>query len=141
MTTLTDLTKMTGRTVLDHLDAEADIPVTSELVAQGDVTIIPEAMWQRNGITVRDDTNWTDVPPRGVVVMAGMHDHVLVAETGAARWATTITDAEDLGLGVVDVGSEAHLLHEEHGGIGLAPGRYCLRASREQASIIRRVAD
>lgn len=141
MKTLSELTEMTGRTVLDHHDLAIDIPVATNLVAQGDVTIIPEPMWERNGITVDHDAVWEFVRPRGVVVMAGMHDHVLVAEAGAATWCRTLEDSEDLGLGIVDVVTEAYLLHEEHGGIGLGAGRYCLRASREQASIIRRVAD
>lgn len=141
MKTLSELTEMTGRTVLDHLDMAVDIPVTTNLVAQGDVTIIPEGMWERNGISVRHGADFEEVSPRGVTVMAGMHDHVLVAEAGAATWCRTLDDSEDLGLGIVDVATEAYLLHEEHGGIGLGAGRYCLRASREQASIIRRVAD
>ncbi len=141
MTTLTDLTEMTGRQVLDYLDLDAAIPTHDGLVAQGDITVIPEAMWQRCGIAFAPEGSWAEIKSQGVTVLAGMHDHVLVAAKSAAQWSTDVTDITDLAIGIVDVTTEAHLLHEEHGGIGLAPGKYALRASREQAAIIRRVAD
>lgn len=141
MKTLDDIQTMSGRTVQDHLDMGADIPVLDGLVAQGDIIVIPESMWERNGLKASTKMVAQPVPAQGIVVLAGLHNHVLVAGDGAATWTTGTVDRESLALGVIGVATEAYLLHEEHGAVGLAAGRYVVRASREQAAILRRVAD
>lgn len=141
MKTLEHIQEMSGRKVYDHLDTTADIHLGTGLVAQGDIMVIPETMWERNGIKASTKMVPQPVPAQGIVVLAGMHDHVLVAPTGDATWTAGVVDRENLALGTIDVTGEAYLLHQEHGAVGLAPGRYVVRASREQAAILRRVAD
>lgn len=141
MKTLEHITEMSGRKVYDHLDTSADIPLGGDLIAQGDIMIIPETMWERNGLQASTKMVPRQVSAQGIVVLAGNHDHVLIAPSGAATWTTGVVDRESLALGTIDVKTEAFLLHQEHGAVGLAPGRYIVRASREQADIIRRVAD
>lgn len=140
MKTLDDIQQMSGQKVYDYLDTATDIPVHTGLVAQGDIMVIPEVMWECNGITV-EDGHTQPVPPAGIIILSGMHSHVLVAEPTAATWTTTVTDRENLALGIIDVTATAYILHEEHGAVGLAPGRYCVRQSREQADVLRKVAD
>ena len=141
MKTLEHLKNYSGHQVQDHLDMSADIPLHRGLVAQGDIMIIPEEMWARNGLQASTKMPAQPIPASGIVILAGNHNHVLVAEPSAATWTTGVVDSKNLALGTIDVTTEAYILHEEHGATGLAAGRYIVRASREQATIIRRVAD
>ena len=141
MKTLDDIQIMSGHKVLDYLDTAADIQLHTGLVAQGDIIVIPETMWERNGLQASTKMVAQPVPANGITVLAGLHNHILVSELDGATWTTGVVDRETLALGTITVNTEAFLLHEEHGAIGLAPGRYIVRASREQATIIRRVAD
>jgi len=142
MPTLNDLTKPLGFAVDEHLEAELEIPVVTGLQFQGDVAIVPLAL-------IEGDITWspsslTPVGPEGVEVVRGEnggHTHLLVADPGTASWTADVRDAEGLAIGVLDCAAPAHLLHAEHGGAGIAPGRFVLRRQREQAQEQRLVAD
>jgi len=135
MRTLSDVTSATGFEVLEHLEAEAEVPVLDGLQAQGDLIIVPKA-GHHGGTATRD------VPPAGIPVIeaaGGGHEHRLFAGTpGTAFW--TPAGAGQV-IGVVECTAPAYILHPEHGAAGLAPGAYELRRQREQADEERLVAD
>ena len=141
MATLADLIHPRGFGILEHLEADAEIPVVDGIQFQGDVGVIP--VTELGGKVSYSEVSLTPVGSQGVVVVEGEHTHLLVADPGAARWSAAVQDVEDLAVGVVDVrpGAAAYLLHAEHGGTGLAPGRYVIRRQREQADEDRLVAD
>ena len=107
-------------------------------IAQGDVTVIPEEMAERNGATISKDANWRDCPPAGITVVGGIHPHALY---GGCRWTTDVIDSTGLAVGAVNVISVTVLDHPEHGQTILAEGLHVIRRSREMAAEIRRVAD
>ena len=138
--TLTQLSSELGRSCYDHIAAEfgaVDIPVHGLPQSQGDVRIRPLA--DTPAVTVMANGEWTPVCPAGVVVVKGMHDHVLTGPE--ARWTTDVTDETSLAVGVVDAPQGAYLWHAEHGATGIAPGAYVIRRQREQAEEQRLVAD
>jgi hypothetical protein len=138
--TLADLTSRTGLAVLDHLEREAAIPVTGGLQAQGDLIVIPldwldvriwpQARW------------WRPVPATGIELLrsaAGGNPHTLVADPGTCEWTTGVDDRTRLALGALNTTSVAYLLHPEHGGAGIAPGRYLVRRQREGSDRVDRL--
>lgn len=136
MDTLADITRATGFEVLEHLEAEAEVPVLGGLQAQGDLFIVPVAA---PGSLNGDNA----VPPEGVAVIAavdGGHEHRLFAGTpGTAFWRPSDRAGQDIGQLVCT--EPAYVLHPEHGATGIAPGSYRLRRQREQADEGRLVAD
>ena len=138
MRTLADITEATGFAVLEHLEAEAQVPVLGGLQAQGDLLVIPEKARGRHAA----DTG-REVPGAGIPVIeavGGGHEHRLFASRpGTAWWTPASRDGQD--LGVLECTQPAYLLHPEHGATGIAPGAYVLRRQREQASEERLVAD
>lgn len=142
MPTLQDLTKDRGFAVDEHLEAEAEIPVHRGIQFQGDLAIIPLG-------EVGDVISWqpsalSPVGPAGAEIIRGEnggHTHLLVADEGAAKWTADVSDEHRLAIGVLDAAVPVHILHAEHGGTGIAPGRYLLRRQREQAGEPRLVSD
>lgn len=135
MATLTALAARAHVTVYDHVldaHADADVPVLDGLQAQGDVIIIPSAARLR-GRSV-------PVPAAGIVVVAGTHDHTLIAD-GPVTWESAGPGGMDVGTVDVPDGATGWLVHPEHGANGIAPGRYVLRRQREQAAVAQLVAD
>lgn len=126
---LAELIAQSDIEVLEHLDREADIPVLSGPQPQGDVFVLP----------ITGTIKGEPVPPEGVVLVSGQHDHRLHAEGDVifARANTGLTVARVH----VPEGATGYLLHTEHGGTGLAPGTYEIRRQREQAEEARLVAD
>ena len=145
MPTLNELTTRHGFDVLEHLEAEADIPVLTGLQRQGDVIIIPLDMV--TGEVTFDPAAAVPVPAEGVAVVEaagdGRHEHRLYAHAGACTWNLAVTDTEGLAAGVLTVpdGGSALLGHAEHGATMSGPGQYALRRKREQAEAQRLVAD
>jgi hypothetical protein len=142
MPTLKSLTETRGFEILEHLEADAEIPVNSGIQFQGDVAIIPIA--EITGSVNYRPSTLTMVPAQGVEVVQGInggHTHLLVADPGTAFWTTKVTDSEGLAIGVLRCDAPVHMLHAEHGGTGIAPGEYVLRRQREQAEEQRLVAD
>lgn len=148
MNTLADITKATGFAVLEHLEAEAQVPVLGGLQAQGDLLIIP--IGQSPDGTDEVASSLTEaydvkpVPSAGVAVIEAVgsgHEHRLFAgRPGTATFGpANTTTGQD--IGVLECTEPAYLLHPEHGATGIAPGTYVLRRQREQADQERLVAD
>lgn len=134
---LSDL--LTTDTVLAELATALDVPTVAGLQHQGDVSVIPAHM-------VTDYTPPSVTVPRtGVAVVrgeSGGNTHLLLAD-GAVQFAGRPASADDLTLGCLYVpdGATAYLDHPEHGNSGIAPGNYVIRRKREQADVLRMVAD
>lgn len=132
---LADVTEATGFEVLEHLEAEAEVPVLGGLQAQGDLFVIPQPTRPRDTAV--------PVPAQGVAVIAAMgagHEHRLFASVpGTATFA--FYPAGGANIGVLECSEPAYLLHPEHGATGVAPGSYVLRRQRVQADEERLVAD
>lgn len=139
MLTLEQVIKTHGVQVDEHLDREATIPVSAGLQRQGDIIVVPDQLVKAHR------TAATSVPREGVAVVRGENGgntHLLLA-AGAVRYDTSTGGSSGLDLGVLDVadGATAYLAHPEHGYAGIAPGLYVIRRQREQADVIRLVAD
>ncbi|MEU7056523.1 hypothetical protein [Streptomyces sp. NPDC046197] len=135
-TTLADLTARTGLDVLDHLERQVAIPVVDGLQAQGDLIVVPYALVTRSVRTLTPAV-WDEVPAAGVELLrsaAGGNPHTLVADPGTCRWTSYVRDTTGLALGLLDASAVAHLIHPEHGGTGIAPGRYVVRRQRERST-------
>ncbi|MFC9996550.1 hypothetical protein [Nocardia sp. NPDC127526] len=132
--TVSDLSDRTGVDVLAHVDREATIPVIAGIQAQGDLIVIPLDLVPEVSVF---NVRWTELPPTGIEVVrggSGANPHVLVADPGSCRWTSRVRDSEGLALGCLDTSGIAYLLHPEHGGSGIAPGRYLIRRQRERAA-------
>lgn len=136
--TLADLTDRTGTEVYDHLEQDAEIPVLDGPQAQGDVMVLPERMAAPR---LRSGAVWADVPAAGVPLVAGQHTHTLVADPGTCRITRDVDDRDGMDVAVFEASAPVWLLHPEHGGSGVAPGRYVVRRQREQGDVARLVAD
>lgn len=136
MNTLTEVMTPHGIVVPAHLVADAEVPLGRGVQRQGDVLVKPMRSGRVAGLA--------PVPADGVAVVrgeAGGNTHLLVA-AGHVEFAergdrTSVT----LGTLVVDDGAAAYLLHPEHGAMGIAPGTYAVSRQRQQAEIVRLVAD
>jgi len=139
MPTLGEVTVRHGFEVLEHLEADMEVPVLSGLQAQGDLFIVPLPI---AGRPVQYDAP-VPVPAEGVAVIAaagGGHEHRLFAGTpGTAVLGLATSRGQD--IGVLECTEPAYMLHPEHGATGIAPGQYMLRRQREQADEERLVAD
>jgi hypothetical protein len=121
-------------TLEPQLARDLEIPVLTGPQVQGDVIILP---------TRAGKTTGAPIPAGGVPVVRGENGgntHLLV---GAGTWHPTAPTraGTDLGTLTVPDGSEAFMLHPEHGANAMGPGTYLLRRQREQADEIRQVAD
>lgn len=134
MATLKDLVSVFEFSVLEHLEAEATVPVHSGLQAQGDLFVVPVPG------TVKQ-ASWVQVPSAGLAVIRAVgagHEHRLFAGIpGTAE--TSALSGQDIAY--LRCTEPAYLLHPEHGATGIAPGSYILRRQREQAEEERIVAD
>jgi len=133
MTTLGDLTTATGLPVDIHLLLDLAIPVSDGIQAQGDLLVLPLAELA-DRVTVRDNAAWQEVPAGGVELLrggTGGNAHTLVADPDTCLWTTDVDDADTLAIGVLEALAPVYLLHREHGGTGVAPGRYAVRRQRE----------
>lgn len=137
---LKELLDRTGLDVLDHLETQVAVPVVDGPQAQGDLIVLPAALVRR------PDRWWSTLLPlrasgvelvRGV---AGNNPHTLVADPGACRWSPA-RDRLGLGVAYVENTGPAYLIHPEHGGTGIAPGRWVIRRQRESGHGFALVAD
>ena len=139
-TTLGELTSKHGFEVLEHLEAEAHVPVHAGLQAQGDLFIVP---LKDTSPLLGRSRDVKPVPPDGIAVIEAVgsgHEHRLFAGVpGTATFGPASASGQD--IGVLTCTEPAYLLHPEHGGTGIAPGSYVLRRQREQADEERLVAD
>ena len=146
---------LSGISIPEHLEAEAEVPVLTGPQAQGDLLIIPMADAYRGTEQVPFWPQGTIVPMDGVQVVHGEatgNTHWLHAgfnspgvtfyrpeRAGAVR-----AEGVSLVVGVVTVpaGQSAMLVHtDEHGANGIGEGRYEIRQKREQADEVRYVED
>ncbi|MFD5122821.1 hypothetical protein [Streptomyces sp. NPDC058385] len=134
--TLADLTARTGLDVLDHLEREVTVPVVDGLQVQRDLIVIPYAFVARHLREPRRSDR-RRVPAAGIELLcgaAGGNPHTLVADEGACHWTDRVVDPTGLALGRIENTAVAHLIHPEHGGTGIAPGRCLVRRRRERAA-------
>ena len=140
MLTLGQITEAHGFAVLEHLEADLEVPAVDGLQAQGDLFIIPAESKDLKGFPGQAGG---EVPPAGIAVIAAVgegHEHRLFAGTpGTAWWRTLSQGGQD--IGILECSQPAYVLHPEHGAAGIAPGWYVLRRQREQADEERLVAD
>jgi len=138
MRTLAEVTGATGFEVLEHLEAETEVPELAGLQAQGDLIIVPAP--GRSSDTGKRQI----VPAAGVAVIEavnGGHEHRLFASVpGTLTWAPR-SGGQAADIGLAECTAPAFILHPGHGATGLAPGAYILRRQREQADEQRLVAD
>lgn len=136
MKTLAEITRTHGFEVLEHLEADAEIPVNDGLQAQGDLFIVPRP--RAAGAATSGGT----IPATGIAVIeaiGGGHEHRLFASVpGTAHFTET---GGGQGIGILECTEPAYVIHPEHGATGIAPGTYELRRQREQADEERLVAD
>jgi hypothetical protein len=140
MKTLAQVAQAYDFAVLEHLEADAEVPVLDGLQAQGDLIIVPvpcaDTATLGHGVLA-------PVPPEGVPVIEGVnggHEHRLFASVpGTATFRSWPGRGQV--IGVLECTEPAYLLHPEHGATGIAPGTYELRRQREQAAEERIVVD
>ncbi|MFI9387275.1 hypothetical protein [Kutzneria sp. NPDC052558] len=135
---LAELLSWSGLDVLDHLEREVAVPVVDGLQAQGDLIVIPLDML--GAILLWGSGRWQPVPPSGVELVrgeGGNNPHTLVADVGTCHWTNGFRDATGLAIAVVDNTAPAYLVHPEHGGSGIAPGRWLVRRQQERGVGLR----
>ncbi len=143
MKTLAELTEAHSFPVLEHLEAEAQVPVLGGLQAQGDLFIIPVSRGDAHRI--RRAAQRREIPPAGLAAIEAVGSgpaHRLFASQPGTAWWTPVHGGQDIGL--LECTEPAYSLHMEHGATGIAPsgtGAYVLRRQREQAGEERLVAD
>lgn len=130
--------------VIEQLAADADIPVhTGVPQAQGDVMVIPVP-----GAKPATDP----IPAPGVRLVEGRGGHVHLL-MGRALWRPAAGDGQMLGVVTVPDGETAYVAHgdgtpvsaldrdAEHALLAVGPGTYRVVRQREQADVVRMVAD
>ncbi|GIH02145.1 hypothetical protein Rhe02_02120 [Rhizocola hellebori] len=133
--TLAELTALSGRDVLDHLELEAAIPVVNGLQAQGDLIVIPHAMVEQTAVI--GFRTWRKVPPSGVELLrsaSGGNPHTLVADPYTCEWLPWPWDPTGLAIAALRNTSTVYLIHREHGATGIAPGTWVVRRQRERST-------
>lgn len=136
VTTLAHAITHTGVDVLDHLDRDADIPTVTGVACQGDVSIVRD--YKRAPAT-------EPIPASVAVVRgeSGGNTHSL-HPVGPCAWAPSQSSSPtDLTLGTLTVpaGSQALMLHPEHGALLIDQGTYRIGRQREYAGEWAYVAD
>ncbi|WP_433868894.1 hypothetical protein [Saccharopolyspora sp. CA-218241] len=132
---LAELLDRTGLDALDHLERELSVPVLDGLQAQGDLLVLPLAML--GTITVPTRARWHPVPPEGVELLrgaAGGNPHTLVSDRDTCRWSPAVHDPLGLTIAAFENTAPAFLVHPEHGGSGVAPGRWLVRRQQERGA-------
>jgi hypothetical protein len=138
---LAEVTRVTGFEVLEHLEADLEVPVNEGLQAQGDLLIVPIS---GKGDATLARRSGSYVLAEGIAVIAAVgsgHEHRLFAGTPSTAFWAPADGRVAADIGVLECTEPAYVLHPEHGATGIAPGRYVLRRQREQADEERLVAD
>jgi hypothetical protein len=140
MPTLGQITQVHDFQVLEHLEADLEVPALEGLQAQGDLFIVPAQAQDLKGFPGQAGG---EVPAAGIAVIAAVgagHEHRLFAGSpGTAWWRSLDSGGQD--IGILENTAPAYVLHPEHGAAGIAPGWYVLRRQREQADEERLVED
>lgn len=125
---LAELVDRTSVDALDHLERDTTIPVVDGLQAQGDLIVIPFSMFAAP--PDQNDPQW--VPAEGIHLVQGAdgrNPHVLIADQDTCTWSQPPSAVD---LGIVENTAPVYLLHPEHGGTGIAPGRWVVRRQWER---------
>lgn len=133
MLTLAKIEEVYGVDYLDYLDRDAEIPSISGIGFQGDVAIIKTTGAAK-----------TPLPANGFPVVrgeSGGNTHLLIGKGYFDPSSTTSATELSLGLLTVPENEEVLLSHPEHGAMIITTGTYDMRRQREQADILRIVAD
>ncbi|MEV6901766.1 hypothetical protein [Amycolatopsis sp. NPDC051372] len=131
---LAQLLDRSGLDVLEHLERQVAVPVLDGLQAQGDLIVIPHALVART-VELRTNAWWQTVPHGGVELVRGVdgrNPHTLVADPDTCQWSPSIRDPLNLGIALFENSAPAYLIHPEHGGSGVAPGRWLVRRQQER---------
>lgn len=142
--TYTDTLSKHHITLPDPDLADLEVPVLTGPQRQGDVGI-----WPRPPAGPAQLADMVKVPAAGIPVVRGEtstggNAHILDAYHGDVYWQPIDRPHDGITLGVLHIpdGSVAYLTHtDEHGCNGIGPGTYRLTGKREQAEMVRRVAD
>ncbi len=134
--TVGDMAAQTGVTVVTGHDLNFDIPVGAGIRRQGDVIVIPDPT----------ATPTTPVPASGTPVVRGENGgntHAIYPDGAGILCDTYPATGTDLRVAtlLVPEGAVAYLGHPEHAFTGIGPGSYTVRRQREQADVLRVVAD
>lgn len=127
MTSIKEMVEVTGKSVFDYLDHEAEVPVITKSAAQGDVSVLRVTLPAVS----------TPMPKMVTVVAseASTNTHTLHPSGACFYEPNLLSGPTDLVLGTLTVpeGSTAFLSHQEHAGIEIAPGTYYIGRQREFA--------
>jgi hypothetical protein len=138
---LATLLDASGLSVLDHLEREADIPVLDGLQAQGDLLVIPADLV--HVVRLPRGVHLLPLPATGAELVrgvAGNNPHTLVADRDTCWWTAHAHDPLGLAIAVFENIAPAYLVHPEHGGTGIAPGRWIVRRQQERGNLaVRRL--
>lgn len=63
---------------------------------------------------------------------------IQVAAPRVCHWTTSLRDHTGLAIAVFENTEPAYLIHPEHGGSGIAPGRWLVRRQQERGTAHRR---
>jgi len=119
-----------------HLEREAEIPMLGAPQRQGDVLFIDSK------VTVTEATEGAKQVGTIAIVQGENGGNTHRLWTTAPVWVRVVTRSNNDVLDfTIPAGVEAYIEHPEHGFLGLEPGNYTARRQREQAEIIRQVAD
>ncbi len=132
-----------GVEIDQHLEREVGIPVNTGLQRQGDVLVRP---WTE---PIRKNQAGAQVPTEGFPVVRGENGgntHLLLASgevlfRQVEEGDPSLDSGLRLGFLTVAEGATAYLAHPEHGYLGIGTGTYVIGRQREQADVVRRVAD
>lgn len=132
----------TGTDYVGEFAADLDIPVLTGPQCQGDVSIAPRHLLPATVWTTGDAQAVTG---RGIEVIRGgamNNAHTLRTLDQGVLWQPAEGD-EQVALGVLTVPDEAtcFLEHPEHGFNGIGAGTFVIGRQREQADVVRMVAD
>jgi hypothetical protein len=64
--------------------------------------------------------------------VAGNNPHTLVADADTCWWTSAVRDPLYLAIAVFENTAPVYLVHPEHGGSGVAPGRWLVRRQQER---------
>lgn len=129
---LSEALEITGTTVYEWLDTQAEVPVVDTAACQGDISILR--------VTVKEAT--TPLTATGAVLVrseATTHTHTLHGD--GCFYDPAKGEGLELGRLTVPEGREALISHQEHGALLIQPGTYRLGRQREYQGEWAYVAD
>lgn len=131
MSTIGFMEQVTGKSVLDHINRDMEVPRIDTAAAQGDVLVV----------RVNRAPATTPMPKVVVAVAseASSNTHTLHPASEASWDAHSARRDDDVMLGVltVPVGHTVFLSHQEHAGIEITEGTYEVRRQAELGRMVQ----